>query len=140
MSAVIPQNDNLFRGAHHPVAFRKRAFQYSKFIKLYSDTPGLVEASFIWERYAPTLSFVHAYGCRTSKKRNQNRPEKRDIYCGAYQLNAWHIRGLATTEGLSEVVTADVIHQVEDNEIAHASLRVVLRDGIGERYRGSYLE
>jgi hypothetical protein len=79
-----------------------------------------------------TLSYVHAYGCRTSRRRNQNRPEKRDIYCGAYRLNARHIRGLATTEGLPEVATADVVHEVEDNEIAHASLRVVLRDGIGE--------
>jgi hypothetical protein len=134
MSAAIPQNANLFRGAHHPVAFQKQVFRYAKFMMLYSgdENPGVIEASFIWERYAPTLSRVHSYGCRISNRRNQKKPKTRDVYCGAFHINACHIRGLATTDGLPEVTTADVVHHVEANEIAHASLRVVLRDGIGE--------
>ena len=103
-------------------------------MQLYNDTnPRFIEASFVWERYAPLMSYVHAYGCRNSKRRNQQRGSRsRDVYCGSYQLLASAIRGLENTTGLPEVATADVIHCIENNEIAHASLQIRLRDTVPE--------
>ena len=128
MTTVIPPGDNLFRGAHYPLAFRKTVFRRAKFIKLYWDAtnPTLIEASFVWDRYAPTEGLVHAYGCRVSYRRNHRKPDKRDIYCGVYHLKVSHVRGLAATAGLPEVATADVVHQIEDNEIAHVGCDIRL--------------
>ncbi len=135
MTTVIPPADNLFRGAHHPLAFQKTVFRLAKFMKLYWDAtnPRLIEASFVWDRYTPTQALVHAYGCRVSSRRNR-KPGKRDVYCGAYHLKAIDVRGLATTVGLPEVATADIVHQIEDNEIAHVGCIITLRaapDGEG---------
>jgi hypothetical protein len=130
---VLPPNDNIFRGAHHPYAFQNRAFRHSKLIKLYTDpqAPRNIEASVVWERYAPTLSLVHAYGCRTSRQRNA-RGGSRDVYCGAYQLKVRHIRNLAATPNLPEVATADIVHKVENNELAHASCFITLHENVDE--------
>ena len=131
---MIPPRDNLFRGAHHPVAFQKRVFRHAKFIKLYvgEDDPRRIEASFVWDRYAPTPSLVHAHGCRVSAGRNHRQPTKRDVYCGFYQLVARHVRSLAAIAGLPEVATADVVHQIENNELAHAACIIRLHDEIDE--------
>jgi hypothetical protein len=129
-SPVIPSSDSLFRGAHHPIAFQKATFRYSKFMKLYWETskPQLIEASFVWDRYAPTLGLVHAYGCRTSSKRNESRkPNNRDTYCGAYQLTVRQMRSLAGTPGLTEVLGADVEHKIENGELAHVAAFITIR-------------
>jgi len=134
MSSTLPAVDNLFRGAHHPVSFNKRdIFKYGKFMKLFNDNnPRFIEASFILERFAPTLTYVHAYGCRTSSRRNARNLTRRDVYCGAYQLKVRDIRDLAVTDGLPEIAMADVIHAIEDNEIAHGSFQVRLKEDIVE--------
>jgi len=134
MGKPLQQTDNVFRGAHHPVVFRKNLFQPGPFLRLWNDdNPRTIEASFIWQRYAPALSHVHSFGCRTSKQRNHTRrPDKKDVYCGAYNLKVSDIRGLASIEGLSEVATADITHEVENNEIAHASLKIELDAGVHE--------
>jgi hypothetical protein len=129
MSAAIPNLDNLFRGAHYPWAFSSKTFKPLKFMKLYPNEADfrIIEASFIWERYAPTFSHVHSCGCSRSKKR-----KKKDIYCGAYQIKAASVRELMTTKRLPEVATADIVHLIEEDEISHASLRVRLRDDVEE--------
>jgi hypothetical protein len=134
MSDAIPPTDNVFRGAHYPVAFKGKIFQYGKFINLVSDdkNPRFVEASFIWQRYAPSLFHVHAYGCRTARKRNKKKPKSRHVYCGAYHLGASTVRQLARTAELPEVLTADIVHKIENDEIAHAALKVELRDDVDE--------
>jgi hypothetical protein len=128
MSGAIPDLDNLFRGAHHPVAFSNRNFRPLRFMKLWPDPNNhrVIEASFIWERYAPTSSFVHACGCRRSRQR------QRDVYCGAYQLKAINVRELSNTEGLPEVAEAEIIHRIEDGEISHAGFRVLLSENVDE--------
>ena len=129
MSVAIPDLDNLFRGAHHPIAFSNKTFKPLKFMKIFPDKTDFrrIEASFIWERYAPTAAYVHSCGCRRSKKRKQ-----KDIYCGAYQITARSVRALMNTTGLPEVATADIIHSIEDSEISHASFRVQLWDDVEE--------
>jgi hypothetical protein len=132
----IPSKDTLFRGAHHPVAFQRKAgLNPAKFMKLYweASKPELIEASFVWERYAPTLELVHNYGCRTSHKRNENsKPGKRDVYCGAYQLNVDHVRRLVGIDRLPEVVGADVIHKIEHGELAHVASLITIALPIDE--------
>ena len=100
-------------------------------MKLYWDetNPGLIEASFVWDRYVPTQALLHAYGCRMSNKRNHRRPRDRDVYCGAYHLKASHVRALVGIARLPEVATADVVHQIEDNEIAHVGCVITLHAG-----------
>jgi hypothetical protein len=51
----------------------------------------------------------------------------RRIYCGAYELKAKAVFALAMADGLNEILSADVLHQVEDGEISHAALRIVLK-------------
>jgi hypothetical protein len=134
MPAVVPSGDNLFRGAHHPVAFQKAVFRRAKFMKLYWDPkkPSLIEASFVWDKYAPTQALVHAYGCRVSAARNNRRPDRRDVYCGAYHLKAAQVCRLAATPGLEEIATAEVVHQVENNEIAHVASLIRLHHAADE--------
>jgi len=135
MKAGIHEADNVFRTAHHPLVFSKRSvFQYAKFMKLFAneEQPRVIEGSFVWEKFAPTSFHVHSYGCRLSWKRNSRRTSGRDIYCGAYNLTAGHIRELAAMRNLPEIASADIVHSVEDGELAHAALRVELHHDVEE--------
>jgi hypothetical protein len=94
----------------------------------------LIEGSLVWERLAPTLRHVHAYGCRLAKRRTQaNRTSGRlqvpsVIYCGAYRLTFDAIRAIKGAKNMHEVESAEVIHKIEDSgEIAHAALLFRLR-------------
>jgi hypothetical protein len=51
------------------------------------------------------------------------------IYCGAYRLDASSVRALEKTAGLVEINSADVVHHIENKEIAHTDLRISLRAG-----------
>jgi hypothetical protein len=132
-SGKIPNSDSLFRSTIFPLVFgNNKAFKCDKFLRLEDEADGTISASLAWERYVPTVAHVHGYGSRLAAAMNENLPQKhkankRRIYCGAYQLTGKMIRALADTEGLSEVVSADVIHLVEKGEIAHTNLRIVLR-------------
>jgi hypothetical protein len=131
----IPDSDNLFRLCRHPVAFNGGVFVNQRFWHLEYKN-GVLHGSLVWERYAPTAEYVHTLGCRMAsttneKRRRAGRLKDRDrhVYCGAYQLTGRLVRALATTPGLYEVATADVVHQIEDGEIAHTDLRIVLKPG-----------
>ena len=134
----IPDGDNLFRHCFHPVSFRgnkSTRFAPDKLIQIKHEVDGL-HASLVWERYAPTTASIHDQGCRASFKRNQkissDRHSSRTVYCGAYQLTGESVRALAGAANLEEVVFADVIHQIEQGEIAHADVRIVLEPGGGD--------
>jgi hypothetical protein len=141
----IPDGDSLFRHCVHPLAFKKKGLLFSpeKFVKLY-DVEGSILASVAWERYAPTSKEVHEYGCRLAAGINEKasseakfRDSDRKIYCGAYQLSASSIRALAVTEGLDEIASADVVHHIENGEIAHTDLRIVLKNTGGDFVEGT---
>jgi hypothetical protein len=110
MGDAIPDGDNLFRAAHHPLAFKgakQRAFALGRFMALRrsEDRPNCIVTSVIWERYAPTLAHVHAYGCRVSANRNRTKSSDRgkDVYCGAYQFKSDDVRSLASTDKFPEI-------------------------------------
>jgi hypothetical protein len=130
----VPDHDSLFRHTIHPIAFKRKSFQWQKALKLYVADDGSLLASVVWERYVPTTEYIHAYGCRlalginqSDRQRGKFKDSERKIYCGAYELKANKIRELSATEELPEVFSADVVHHIENGEIAHTDLRIVLR-------------
>jgi hypothetical protein len=132
----IAGGDNLFRHCIHPLSFKGPRFASDKLIKIYDESDGSLLASLVWERFVPTPTLLHGYGCRLALGMNDRarsegtyRERNRRIYCGAYQLRADAVRALTVTEGLNEIVSADVVHHIEEGEIAHADLRIVLRLG-----------
>jgi hypothetical protein len=132
---AIPDSNSLFRGVHHSIAFVKggKIFDKSRCFALRPNKsdPRKLETSLVWERYAPTIECVHAYGCRLSSTRNLDRaPNKKDTYCGAYHIKAYRIRDLARIPQVPEIVEADVIHLIETDELAHANLEIRLQDGL----------
>ncbi len=131
----IPDRDALYRHSVHPVAFRGAAFDWVKCLNLISRDNGF-EGSLAWERYLPMSDMAHAYGCRLARQRNEQKKasgkfkeKDRQIYAGIYRLEAYDIRALPGADGLDEVLSADVVHQIEKGEIAHASLKVILKPG-----------
>lgn len=127
----IPDEDGLFRHIIHPVAFKGGRFNPTKAVHLTTTTDGSILGSLAWERYLPTVAHVHNHGCRMAFKRNARanfEPKRRQTYCGAYRLNGGAVRAL--TEDVHEVLSADVIHQPENGEIAHTDLKIVLRSQI----------
>lgn len=128
----IPDQNNLFRHCIYPVAFtRQKKLAAGKLIRLYPDpqTNNAFLASLAWERYLPTTEHVHALGCRLAENRNAKPGQSKQIYCGAYQLDAKAVRSLPTLSGLVEIESADVIHRVENGELAHTDLRIAIRPG-----------
>jgi hypothetical protein len=125
----IPGGDELYRHAVHPAFLSKKQFAIGKFWN-FGDTSGtVIEASLIWRRFAPVWQYVHSSGCDLAAARNARQnakgsltPKNRSAYCGAYGLKAKAIRNLSRIEGYPEVVGAQVVHKVEDTDIAHAAL------------------
>jgi hypothetical protein len=134
-SGPIGEHDSLFRHVVFPLAFRGGAFQWDKGMKLWDQPDGTVLASLAWERFVPTIAEIHGYGCRlafqmTEKERKKDRYREKDrrIYCGAYQFKASRIRALARSDGLDDVLSADVTHHIEEGEIAHTDLRFTVSE------------
>jgi hypothetical protein len=134
----IPDNDGLFRHCIHPHSFRNRGkrFASDKLIYLkYDENKQTLLGSLAWERYVPTTRYVHDYGCQVASFMNEKlhaegkSGKERFIYCGAYQLNGIAVRALAATEKLNEISSADVVHHIENEQIAHTDLRISLRLG-----------
>src|SRR5271156_2111615 len=103
----ITDSDRLFRLCTHPIAFKtakkNHIFDPKKVMYIQPQDDGSLAASFAWERFVPTTELVHAYGCRLSsginrKKQNERKdPQKnRNVYCGAYQLQASDVRELVS--------------------------------------------
>jgi hypothetical protein len=140
----IPDGDSLFRQSVYPVSFKGRAFAWEKCLKLYDQDDGSLLASLTWERYAPTEELIHSYGCRLAFRRNEKKraggklkDKDRQVYCGAYELKGKAIRGLQTKDGLDEVLSADVVHHVEEGEIAHTDLKIILKLGSVSNIEGT---
>jgi hypothetical protein len=132
----IPDDDSLFRHTIHPLAFRGIRFAQEKLIRLYEQDDGSILAFLAWEMYVPTTELIHGYGCRLAFHMNEKdkaagkfKEKNRRVYCGAYELKGRAIRALATSDGLNEILSADVVHHVEEGEIAHTDLRIVLKPG-----------
>jgi hypothetical protein len=127
----IPDGDNLFRFCTHPISFKGKTFEYGKAIWLSEYPDRSLLTSLSWERFAPTAKLLHACGCRLAlginekaKAKNKYKDKNKSIYCGAYQLRASAVRALPNAIG--DVEFADVFHQIENGEIAHAALKIVL--------------
>jgi hypothetical protein len=123
-----------------PISFRGKLFAGEKLLSLYDQADGSLLASLAWERFVPTSRYVHLHGCRLAFRINKKKMDKgtfkeknRHIYCGAYQLKSKAIRDLPAANELDEVLSADLVHRVEDGELAHTDLRIVLkpREGLG---------
>lgn len=134
-SGPIGEHDSLFRHLVFPLAFRGRAFRWEKGMKLWDEPDRTVLASLAWERFVPTVVEIHSYGCRLAsrmtekeRKKEKYREKDRRIYCGAYQFTANRIRSIARADGLDDVLSADVIHHIEDGEIAHTDLRFTISE------------
>lgn len=130
----IPNGDSLFRHAVYPVSFKKTdsyikaIFVPEKVVRFQEQPDGSLVTSVAWERYAPTAKEIHGYGCRMAHHQNRKiagpiTPQKRRVYCGAYQLTAKAVRELAT-QNPGEISRANVKHHIEGGEIAHTDLRI----------------
>jgi len=133
----IPDGDDLFRHSIKPLSFKAGIFVSQKFIMLKQEPDGSLLGSLAWERYVPAIEHVHGYGCRVAfrmneKKRAEGKLKEKDrrVYCGAYGLKGEAVRKLATTSNLDEILSADIIHHIEEGEIAHTDLRIFLKPGI----------
>jgi hypothetical protein len=128
----IQQGEILFRHCVFPLAFSgKSAFRSDLFWKLYDTQPDTIEASAAWERLVPNSEYVHGYGCRLAQKLNASEQRKgkynekrRRVYCGAYAITVDAVRALVDAENLPEIMAADVVHKIEDDELAHAALLI----------------
>jgi hypothetical protein len=133
----IPDGDSLFRQSVFPLAFKGPRYAHQKLLKLdYDEGSRSLLGSLTWGRYVPTTEFIHRYGCRLAFHMNEKsraagkfKEKDRRVYCGAYELKGKAIRALATSDELDEVLSADVVHHVEEGEIAHTDLRIVLKPG-----------
>ena len=133
----IRDGDYVYRPSIFPLSFHRNTFDPSKLFHLKDDAvSGAILGSLVWDRFVPTPEYIHAYGCRLAskmndKQRTRGRLKRNDsrVYCGAYGLKARSVRALVGAEELGEVASADVTHLVEDGEIAHAELRIVLVAG-----------
>jgi len=134
----LQAGEMLFRHCVYPISFtNKRAFKIERFWRLYDDkATRTIEASVACQRFAPTLDFIHAYGCRlaagmneTKDKNGGSKEKDRRIYCGAYGLTVGAVRGLVGADNLSEISSAEVTHKIEGGEIAHAAVVITLAEG-----------
>ena len=98
----ILDDDSLFRPSIFPVSFKGKRFAHEKLVKLYDQTDGSLIASLAWERYVPTIEYIHDYGCRLAfrtnvKKRAEGefKEKSRHVYGGSYHLKADALRALA---------------------------------------------
>lgn len=128
----ILDDDSLFRSSIYPVSFKGKQFAPERLIKLHDQADGSLIASLAWERYVPTIEYVHEYGCRLSFRINQKKraegkfkEKNRHVYGGSYHLRADALRALANTGGLGKISSTDIIHQIEEGELAHASLIIL---------------
>jgi hypothetical protein len=137
----IPDEARLFRHTVSPVAFAGSRFAPEKLMRLveHPENNRRLLTSLAWEKYLPTLDLVHQYGCRMAARRNEKakadrryKEKSRQVYCGCYELRANCIRRLIDTEGLADLIAADVFHKEEGGEIAHIELAVEFGDAPDE--------
>lgn len=127
----IRDQDSLYRHVRAPVAFKKKSFNAARFWHLVSKPNGLIETSVMWGRYVPTEKYVHESGCRVAATHNErlgaadtSPKTSPHVYCGAYHLNTRSVSELVGTPNLGEIIRADVLHAIENGELAHAAVRI----------------
>jgi hypothetical protein len=132
----IPNGDLLFRHAIFPNCYSKQRFVPEKvmYLKLKEGTENVLVGSLAWQKYVPTEKDVHDHGCRVARTMNRQFRAKgtppsntRFLYCGAYQMEARAIRALRNIDQLPEVLSSHVVHHIEEGEVAHTDLVVVLK-------------
>jgi hypothetical protein len=135
MMSAVPDGEFVWRSAVFPVAFKKKQLSNKAYFRLYASdaTPFVLEMSLVREKYAPALFMIHGFGCRLAASRNRalvkdGKPANR-VYCGAYQIKVEDIRSLARLPQLSEVKKAQVLHIVEDSELAHSNMQIEVDTG-----------
>lgn len=134
----VPDQDNLFRHAVHPVTFKSKRFASEKLIQLVPQEDGSLLGSLAWERFLPRTDDVHEYGCRLAFRRNALPTARtQSVYCGAYHFKARAIRALSSEENLGEVSSVHIEHKVEHGEIAHVDLRFVIKGEYDLNIEGS---
>jgi hypothetical protein len=123
----------VLRFSRYPVASKGKRFAAEKLFKLLEQPNNLLLGSFGLGKICANPRNVAAYGCRlaqgiSNKKRAEGTlaEKSRQVHCGVYELRCESVRALATTEGLEEVSSADVVHHPEHGELAHAALRITL--------------
>ncbi len=134
---ILP-GDNVFRASIYPLFSGGGRFVPGKMLNISEEQDGSLLTSLVWERYAPSSKYVHAFGQRLADKMNANMLAKhrkiseknRKIYAGAYQITAQLIRDMGNGIEVPNVESADVIYHIEDGEIAHADLRIYLKNEI----------
>ncbi len=134
----IPDEDSLFRAVIFPLAFNKaKQVAHNRMLALHPESDGSLITSLAWRRYVPSTEQIHGYGCRVAHCMNlkkkaevtEFKEEHRRVYSGSYHLKATAVRALVTTVGSREISSADIIHDMEGGEKAHASLRIAPREG-----------
>lgn len=137
MGVLIPTGDSVFRHVVWPFAFSKKAFNQGKAFALHNEADGSLLTSVGWSRYLPTETRIHAYGCRLAAGMNTKlnaagtvNPKDVRIYCGAYELSEIHVSELKYTDGLDEIISSELKHNIEGGEIAHSDLKIVIREDV----------
>jgi len=115
----VSDGDRLFRHCVYPVAFNSSGVVVREKMWNLRAINGALHGSLAWERYAPTGDYVHGYGCRLAYIRNEKKRQSgkftektRQHYCGAYDLTGRAVRRLASIPELSEIASADIVHQI----------------------------
>lgn len=122
----------------HPLAFSSRGLDAGKMIALRPEpeTDKQLVTSLAWQKFLPTEASLHEYGCRLAGGMNDRlvaqgkklKDSNRRIYCGSYHLKTSVVRQLVGSDELPELSTAYVLHEIENDEIAHANLRIIIRE------------
>jgi hypothetical protein len=114
----IPDCYDIYRAVLYPVAFNKKNNITEKRLFHLTTIDENIISSVVSERYAPNSNCIHEYGRRLAEKR-----QNKSIYCGYYQILVKDIKSFINKCDYKESIKfVGVIHNIEDNEIAHADL------------------
>jgi hypothetical protein len=133
----IEDAEDIYRLVVHPMILKSKAFDPRNMFHLgFVQTSMTVETSLLCQKFLGPGDTLHAYGCRNASKanvrfraaRSKIKPADRRVYCGAYQLVANDIRDIQRAGNIPDIDSADVVHEPEDGENAHVSLRIKIND------------
>ena len=111
---------DIYRAVLYPVAFNKKNNITEKNLFHLTTIDKNIISSVVSERYAPNSNCIHEYGRRLAEKR-----QNKSIYCGYYQISVKDIKSYMNINKSyfkKSMKFVGVIHNIEDNEIAHADL------------------
>jgi len=129
---AIGKGDSLFRCIHYPHAFigKERLFHPGLALNLgYQKNNNTVEASVVWQRFAPYEHLLHEYGCRKSLNRRSTvgGASPNDLYCGSYETRVAAILDGLRQSNITDIVSVGAVHVIErDGDLEHANLEFTL--------------